>query len=182
MKLAEEKKQGVRGKIMTLRNTFNKLFEKNKEVDSWIQVSQDDFNIDPEYFEMLLQRNAGKIEETKKEVAWDIQYHTVALNKLKNKFYDMLDFEKSTVKAIKTHSYVTTFRVPKMSDTLKRNIEQFKTMLESEIAAKDGIDYEDEDMGDNFDMQADKKDERKDMNKSGTMNKTKTSQLASNIP
>lgn len=54
MKLAEEKKQGVRGKIMTLRNTFNKLVDKNKEVENWIQVSNEDFNIDPEYFEMLL--------------------------------------------------------------------------------------------------------------------------------
>lgn len=70
-----------------------------------------------------------------------------------------------------------------MSDTLKRNIEQFKSLLESEIAAKDGIDYEDEDMGDNFEMQADnKKDNTKDMNKSGAMNKTKTSNLATNLP
>jgi hypothetical protein len=35
-----------------------------------IKVSPEDFNIDPDYFEMLLERNASKIEETKKEVAW----------------------------------------------------------------------------------------------------------------
>lgn len=86
-------------------------------------MSQNDFNIDPEYFEMLLERNANKIEETKKEVAWNIEYHTVRLNKLKSKFYDVLDFEKFTVKAMRTSSYVTTFRVPKMSDFLQKNIE-----------------------------------------------------------
>jgi hypothetical protein len=51
---------------------------------------------------MLKDRNSGKIEETKKEVAWSIEYHTVKLNKLKSKFYDILEFEKFTVRALKT--------------------------------------------------------------------------------
>lgn len=92
--------------------------KQNEVEEEVIRVTQNDFNIDPEYFEMLLERNASKIEETKKEVAWNIEYHTVRLNKLKNKFYDVLDFEKFTVKAMRTTSYVTTFRVPKMSDFL----------------------------------------------------------------
>lgn len=43
-----------------------------------------------------------KIEEARKEVAWNIEFHTVSLNKLKSKFYDVLEFEKFTVKALKT--------------------------------------------------------------------------------
>ena len=61
----------------------------------------------------------------------------VMLNKVKNKFYDALDFQKFTVKAMHTDSYVTTFRVPKMSDFLKDNINKFKEILESEILAKE---------------------------------------------
>jgi len=49
---------------------------------------------------VLLDRNETSIEETKKEVAWGIEWHTVNLNKLKNKFYDLLEFEKFTVKGI----------------------------------------------------------------------------------
>ena len=94
---------------------------------------------------MLLERNASKIEETKKEVAWNIEYHTVRLNKLKNKFYDVLDFEKYTVKAMTTSSYVTTFRVPKMSDFLNKNIEQFRALIAQEVAAKENMDFEDDD-------------------------------------
>lgn len=60
------------------------------------------------------------------EVAWGEAYHRARLNKLKKKFYDNLDFEKFAVKAIRTPSYVKTFRVPKMSEFLNRNIEQFK--------------------------------------------------------
>ena len=119
---------------------------KNKGVEDVIQVSDQDFNIDPEFFEMLLDRNAAKIEETKKEVQWNIEFHTVKLNKIKNKFYDVLDFEKFTVKAMRTGAYVTTFRVPKMSDFLQKNIQEFKAILENEIATKEQIELEENDM------------------------------------
>jgi hypothetical protein len=59
-----------------------------------------------------------KISETNKEVAWGIEYHTVNLNKLKNAYYDLLEFEKFTVKAVVNGAYVTTFRVQRMSEFL----------------------------------------------------------------
>ena len=73
-----------------------------------------------------MDRNEASIEETKKEVAWPIEYHTVNPNKLKNKYYDVLEFEKFTVKGLKSDSAVTTFRVKKMSEFLQQNIESFK--------------------------------------------------------
>ena len=67
---------------------------------------------------MLHERNDNKIEETKKEVAWNVEFHRVKLNKLNSKFYDILEFQKFTVKAIKTTNYVGTFRVQQMSEFL----------------------------------------------------------------
>lgn len=46
-------------------------------------MGEDDFNIDPEYFELLEERNLAATEETGKEVAWLEEYHRVRLNKLK---------------------------------------------------------------------------------------------------
>lgn len=91
----------------------------------------------------MYERNENAIEETKKEVAWGIEYHTVNLNKLKNKYYDVLEFEKFTVKAVKNGAYVTTFRVQRMSEFLQTNIEAFKQMLENEIIGKDAENEED---------------------------------------
>ena len=147
MKLAEEKKQGVRNRIGQLRDVFKKLSKKNHETDQWVRLTHDDFNIDPVYFDMLRERNFFKIEEAKKEVAWGIEYHTVRLNKLKDKFYDVLEFEKFTVKALKTSSYVTTFRVHKMSEFLSKSIETFKQMLENEMlmgGKENGLDFGEE--------------------------------------
>jgi hypothetical protein len=65
------------------------------------------------------------------------------LNKLKNKYYDVLEFEKFTVKGVKNGAYVTTFRVQRMSEFLQTNIEAFKQMLENEIIGKDAENEED---------------------------------------
>jgi hypothetical protein len=39
MKLAEEKKQGVRSRIQALRDTFRKLTTKNIESEEWIRLT-----------------------------------------------------------------------------------------------------------------------------------------------
>ena len=162
MKLADEKKLGVRGKIDLLRETFKRLNSKNESAEDWVRLTGNDFIIDPEYFQMLRERNMFKIEEAKKEVAWGIEFHTVRLNKLKEKFYDVLEFEKFTVKALKTTNYVTTFRVHKMSEFLQKSIETFKQMLENEMlmgGAQVGNELEGEDGADgNGDGSPSKKD------------------------
>ena len=68
------------------------MVEKNKGVEDVIQVPEQDFNIDPEFFNMLIDRSKKKIEETKKEEQWEVEKNTVKLNKIKKKFYDILDF------------------------------------------------------------------------------------------
>ena len=143
LSLAEQKKEGVRKQINELRDQFKQVADKNMAAEEHLQAHEDDFQIDPEFFAVLYDRNEAKIEETKKEVAWGIEYHTVNLNKLKNQYYDVLEFEKFTVKAIKSEAYVTTFRVHKMSEFLQKNIESFKQMLENEIIGKDA-DLEDD--------------------------------------
>lgn len=182
MKLADEKKQGVRNRIQHLRDTFIKLAKKNLDSEEWIRLNMDDFNIDPIYFDMLRERNFGKIEEAKKEVAWGIEYHTVRLNKLKEKFYDVLEFEKFTVKALKTGSYVTTFRVHKMSEFLQKSIETFKQMLENEMLLggangghPDGL-HDGEDL--NGEGNAANNENKDALNANATQQKTMTSAMA----
>lgn len=118
-------------------------------------MNEQDFNIDPDFFNMLIERSKAKIEETKKEEQWEVEKNTVKLNKIKKKFYDILDFQKFTVKAMRTGSYVTTFRVPKMSDFLTNNINEFKKILESEIAAREEDQMGDDQMLNNMEDGAD---------------------------
>ena len=117
--------------------------QRNVGAEAHLRLTDDDFQIDAEYFLILQERNDKKIEETKKEEAWDIEYNTVRLNKLKNKYYDVLEFEKFTVKAIRSPAHVTTFRVQRMSEFLQANIQGYKRMLEDEIVGKDAEEADD---------------------------------------
>jgi len=96
---------------------------------------------------MLIERSKKKVEETKAEEQWEVEKNTVKLSKVKKKFYDVLDFQKFTVKAMRTPAYVTTFREPKMSEFLTENINDFKQILESEIAAKEENEMDGDQMG-----------------------------------
>ena len=77
---------------------------------------------------------------TKKEVAWNIEYRRVALEKLESVFFDNLEYNRFTVKAIKTDAFVTTFRVKKMRQFLEENVRRFKEMIEKEYHPQSGSD------------------------------------------
>lgn len=140
MKKAEERKAEIRNKVALLRDEFRRFIDINQNEDSWIQLSEKDFNIDPEYFEMLAKENLNKKEITKKEVAWGIEYRRVALEKLRTVFFHNLEYDRFTVKAIKTDSFVTTFRVKKMSEFLEENVRRFKEMIDKEYHPQSGSD------------------------------------------
>ena len=140
MKKAEERKAEIRNKILLLREEFEKLVNINLNEDQWIRLTEEDFNVDPEYFEMLANENEEKKQITKKEVAWGIEYRRVALEKLRSVFFDNLEYNRFTVKAIKTEAFVTTFRVKKMSKFLEENVRRYREMIEKEYHPQSGSD------------------------------------------
>ena len=50
MSLAEKKKEKVRAQIRGLRDEFGKVTKKSARADEHLQISEDDFQIDPEFF------------------------------------------------------------------------------------------------------------------------------------
>jgi len=140
MKKAEERKADIKNKVNLLREEFEKLRKVNESEDDWIQLSGQDFNIDPEYFKMLQSELEEKRDITHKEVAWGIEYRKIALEKIQNTFFGSLEYSRFTVKAIKADSFVSTFRVKKMSDLLEENVRRFKEMIEKEYQPQSGSD------------------------------------------
>ena len=74
---------------------------------------------------------------------------------------------------MRTGAYVTTFRVPKMSDFLTNNINEFKKILESEIAAREEEHMGEDQMLNNMDEGGDDK---------GAKDKAKTAAAAIGAP
>lgn len=65
---------------------------------------------------------------------------------MKEKFFDVFDYEKFMVKALKKPSYVTSFRCAKLSDLITENIKRFKELLEQEIEMKEQNEMQDMDL------------------------------------
>lgn len=61
MKLAEEKKQKVRKEVSSLRRQFNQVLLRNKELSPHLQLSTNDFIMDPEMEETLAQQTREKV-------------------------------------------------------------------------------------------------------------------------
>lgn len=150
--LAEKKKNEERKKVRDLREEFEKIQGKNGAAEKHLRLTEDELNIDPEFFLILQERIDGKVTETKREERWDMEKHALALDKLNKKYYDDLEVPKFTVKAIRRKAHVTTFRVRAMAEFLTSNLEAFKQMLDSETVGKGDEDAEgpdDEDTKDN---------------------------------
>jgi len=58
--------------------------------------------IDPEYDNILRGRVSDLLEETKKELAWDLAFHELKAKKLKDYFVDELYCARFRLKAFKT--------------------------------------------------------------------------------
>lgn len=140
MKKAEERKAEIRNKLTLLREEFEKLQKFNTGEDKWIQLSDKEFNIDPEYFEMVKNNIEDRKETTKKEVAWGIEYRKIAFEKLQSVFFDTLEYNRFTVKAFKSESFVSTFRVKKQSEFIEENVRRFKEMIDKEYQPQSGSD------------------------------------------
>ena len=61
MKLAEEKKQKVRKEVASLRRQFYQVQLRNKELSPHLQLSTNDFIMDPEMEETLAQQTREKV-------------------------------------------------------------------------------------------------------------------------
>ena len=85
MKMAEDKKLLVRRQISSLRRAFAKLQARNSALPAHLQLSKEEFVMDPDMEGNLKQQTQEKVELVHKELSWESEKHRIALNKLKAK-------------------------------------------------------------------------------------------------
>ncbi|XP_075252601.1 cilia- and flagella-associated protein 44-like isoform X3 [Convolutriloba macropyga] len=114
LKLAEEKKVGLKKKVQEMRRQFKKLLLKNGEIAQHLQLHRNDFELDPESKIMLSNDTLGRMDMAKTEYAWDSEKQTLALTKLQNAFKSKLECDSLVVKCIGSDSEVASFRSEKL--------------------------------------------------------------------
>lgn len=132
-KEAEQVKEEMRKSINTLRESFEAIKTSNSELDSFLKLEFKDFNIDDEYYKMLQTRVAEMLDEANKEVSWSIEYHKMKSKKLKDFYLSELEFDRFSVKSFKKPFAVTTMKVKRPNEIIRR---QWGEMELSKLAEK----------------------------------------------
>lgn len=82
---------------------------------------------------MLQKRTEEELEETRKELAWDIENAGLLTKKLKEYVKDELVYDKFAVCGIQTPKiYVKTFKLKKLSNYAWQNLEEIHKLIEEE--------------------------------------------------
>ncbi|XP_063718325.1 cilia- and flagella-associated protein 44-like isoform X2 [Symsagittifera roscoffensis] len=119
LKLAEEKKTGLKKKIQEMRRQFKKLLLKNGEIAPHLQLHRNEFELDPQSKIMLSNETLGRTDMAVTEYAWDSEKQSLALAKLEKQFKSKLDFDSLIVQCIGSEQEVSSFRTEKLPPGFK---------------------------------------------------------------
>ena len=112
---ANQKKETVKQRIINLREQFGQVRQKNQTSDEAAKLTEEELCVDPEYKQMLLDRVAEDVDETRKELEWDRTLAKMKAEKLKAYMIDELEIDKFMVKGFRNQASVHTFKVKKLS-------------------------------------------------------------------
>ena len=76
-----------------------------------IQLGRDELEIDPEVARQIAKREEARRAQYAAEMAWTLEKHTIAHEKLRKRFYDRVTEPVFCVKCIKSNEVVSTFRL-----------------------------------------------------------------------
>ena len=139
---AEKKKEEMRGKIEAIRVDFEKLIETNDLLPPAEQLSREEFEVDPELRVLLEREAADKVEEARKELAWESEKKRIGLEKLRKAFIDDIAVEHIKLNAFRAPYFVQSFRTKKLTAEQRERIDAVHALIAKEEASKKGKDGE----------------------------------------
>ncbi len=145
-KQAESKKQKMKVEVDKLRQEYERILKGNFSRDrATIDREFDDvINVDQEYFDTLKGEINAQIQEVCKELEYDEEKHKVAVEKLRTKYLDPLEYGVITLKGIKTGAFVRTFRLSKLAEFIEKNIREQEELARQENLKKEKLDTTEE--------------------------------------
>ncbi|XP_075857541.1 cilia- and flagella-associated protein 44 isoform X2 [Microcebus murinus] len=145
MKEVEEIKAGKREQLKVLRNEFRKLLEMNEELPKHMQFKRTDFDLDSKIRAEINRKTAYKLQQVRKELAWEKEKHELGLKKLRNRFRDPLESDTIVVHAIQTDHKISSYRLaqPSKYSKLKRPSQTERRTSKLERFEKEGVGRKD---------------------------------------
>ncbi|XP_076334025.1 cilia- and flagella-associated protein 44 isoform X2 [Tachypleus tridentatus] len=122
----ELQRQTIQQKMVTLKQNFNNLLQKDENSPVYFKVEKQKYAVDPNIREALnLERERNK-ECVKMQFAWEKEKQAIALQKLEKWFKDPIEWELVTLKGFLSKEEVSTFRTTYLPKQLREEIEKFR--------------------------------------------------------
>ncbi|KAJ8375457.1 hypothetical protein SKAU_G00060370 [Synaphobranchus kaupii] len=112
---AEQRKEERRRKLVELQSQFKQLLHCNQSLPEHIRLQQTELELDPRFREEAEQLTDLQIQEVWKELAWEAEWHRVALKKLQERFWESLESDIITVVACESEHKISTYRLLPLS-------------------------------------------------------------------
>eukprot|EP01028_Stygiella_incarcerata_P009241 TRINITY_DN4347_c0_g1_i1.p1 TRINITY_DN4347_c0_g1~~TRINITY_DN4347_c0_g1_i1.p1 ORF type:complete len:1758 (+),score=598.58 TRINITY_DN4347_c0_g1_i1:248-5521(+) len=129
---AERKKQSIRQKIQELRERFQEAVDRNDDLPPAMHLPSHEFVLDPELKEKMEREQGEREFQLQKELAYDLERSSVALKKLKGRYYDGMAVDRIVLKGFRTAQQVSSFKTLFLSDDLKKSIDAVHDLIEQD--------------------------------------------------
>ena len=100
------------------------------------RLPREAFELDPQLRHKLEEDAKAKVEEVRRQLAWESERETIALKKLKAFFLDRVLVEHIKLHAFKAPISVSSFRTTELPEALQKAIEEVHTLIDQEDAQR----------------------------------------------
>eukprot|EP00494_Astrolonche_serrata_P029423 UN29690 len=109
-KKAQSKKEYFVAELSNIRKQYQGLIKRNNTLEKASQLDRKDFNLDPNLYKQHNQEKRKQIEQVRLEMQYELEKHSVGLQKLEERFFKDVVVDNITVSALNNKMTVDTFR------------------------------------------------------------------------
>ncbi|XP_062841766.1 cilia- and flagella-associated protein 44 isoform X2 [Trichomycterus rosablanca] len=128
---AEVRKQERRKTLAELRSRFQVVLQENESLPEHVRLQRTELELDHRFREDAERMTAEKVEEVRKELAWEEEKHRIGLRKLQARFRDAVVCDTVMVVAIESDHKVSTYRLLALSSKFHQLKDQSQAAQES---------------------------------------------------
>lgn len=137
-----EIKSRIHHKLAIIRKEFKLLRNANMCLEKELQMPEDQLEFNQEQTQSLINQYQYAIDETSREVAYEVEYSKAKLEKLKNFFVAENDSLVFSVFKLQKRESVESFRLKNLPDFLKKEIQkisrQYSLVSHAEMPSRRG--------------------------------------------
>ena len=132
---ASHKKRGLRARVTEIRERFRSLLARNEAMPPADRLPRAAFRIDPHLEERIAAESGLRLEAAAHELAWDAEVASLTLGKLKAKYLEPLECERTALHGLRSGRKVHALRIPRLTPQQQAAIAEVHAAVDAHAVA-----------------------------------------------